>query len=479
MFSINKRIVSIIILIVILFSVGCTSNLQQETSLQSKASFDNISNISDDQTMAVIDTLSSKEYDGRLVGSEGNQKAADYISEYFKVIGLTNPKGLIAYRQPYNQYVVVPRSTPVLQILDREGNVIENYRFLKDFRINAAAPMIKIQGETRGQLVIVETKEELRFSNENLKEKIVLVPNDIRKEVGVENLIRVALDRDLDIKGMIWEYDTNSSDYPYGGFPASPHVSEYIEGGRNIDNEDGPAVFMCDMDTFNDLRGAISKEQEVYMKSDYIVQEVLAENIIGLIEGTDESLKNQFIIITAHFDHVGNNRDGTYNPGALDNASGVAALMEIAKTIKNSKVQPKKSILFIAFNGEEEGCFGSRYYVQKPPYPYDKAIVINMDMVGSAADVPLTIGTMDEKDNTLREELLRYGEELNIDVKKGVITASDHAAFARMGVEAVCLINEDWTNGYHRPEDTIDKVSRNKLRKVIELVLKYIDNNAY
>lgn len=109
-------------------------------------------------------------------------------------------------------------------------------------------------------------------------------------------------------------------------------------------------------------------------------------NVIGLIEGTNDSFKDQYIVVSAHFDHIGVRKgalaDSIYN-GADDNASGICALIGIAKTIKLSGMKPGRSIIFAAFSGEENGMRGSRYFVANPPIDLKKIYVdMNFEMIG-------------------------------------------------------------------------------------------------
>jgi aminopeptidase YwaD len=125
----------------------------------------------------------------------------------------------------------------------------------------------------------------------------------------------------------------------------------------------------------------------------------LAYNVIGILPGTDRTLMNEAIVIGAHYDHLGRGGDGSLaaNPGEIhhgadDNASGTAAIIELARQFAKEKTN-KRTLIFIAFSGEEDGVFGSKYYVNNPAFPLDKTVaMINLDMVGRLNDNKLTIG---------------------------------------------------------------------------------------
>ena len=124
-----------------------------------------------------------------------------------------------------------------------------------------------------------------------------------------------------------------------------------------------------------------------------------AYNVIGILEGTDPALKNEAIIIGAHYDHLGHGGQGSLSAnsteihhGADDNASGTAAILELARQFAREKSN-KRTMIFMAFAGEEEGLLGSKFYVENPVWPLEKTIaMINMDMVGRLNENKLTIG---------------------------------------------------------------------------------------
>ncbi len=422
--------------------------------------------------MEIIEELTSEQYDGRLSGSEGNILAVDYIVEYFKGLGLENPEGLDDFKQSFSHHVKINNETPVLKVLDNDGNVIQDYEFIYDFSPTVYISGSTIKGETIAQAVLINNIDELNSDKGLLEGKVIVVPEEVLTKGGYQQFFTKALSNDLGIVGVIYEVQLKGEiDY----FPVSPRAK--AEGYGNMD--DGPMIFRCDGEAFSDLIEQINQDMLIKMKIDFSVTEVESYNIIGLLPGTDENLKNECIIISGHMDHVGNNKNGTYNPGALDNASGTASVMEIARILTQSKIRPKKAILFIAFNGEEEGLCGSKHYVTDSLFPLSKTTVINLDMIGSKSEIPLEIASALPKGNALREELRQYCKKLGIDSIKRTSQGSDHAPFGNLGVDAVMLIHFDELSGYHSPNDTIESVDKDRIKEVIKLVLYYLDKNAY
>lgn len=423
-----------------------------------------IENVDTENIYSIIKELSSEKYMGRLAGTKENELATQYIADKFKEIGLDSPENLSNYMQYFTTQVLVIEEEPVMQIEDKDGNVIKSFEYQENFLFYTLFSNANI--DIKASLYIMDDFNEIERLSTDLKDKIVLIPiNDINKEFSfgyktgsINNSEALVGIEEVDIKS---DKRENSS---------LVVIPVWMEERRH-------PYLIADSATFNELCDAASKNLFLRIKCNSSVnfnQEV--SNVIGVIPGSDERLKDEYIIIGAHFDHVGDNKNGTYNPGSLDNASGIAGLLELARVIKNSEVPPKKTIIFAAFNAEELGLIGSMHYVSNPIYPLDKAVMINLDMIGCSADIPLSIATVKTGTKKLQDDLIKSAEALNIEYKTSIISGSDHNYFSRMGVDAVCLINEDFLNGYHSPNDTLEDIDSKKIKQIVELVLHYIDN---
>jgi aminopeptidase N len=197
-------------------------------------------------------------------------------------------------------------------------------------------------------------------------------------------------------------------------------------------------------------------------------------NVIGYIAGTKPEWKSQSVVVGAHFDHLGlgwpdvhKGDEGKVHPGADDNASGVAVLLELAKTLANGE-KPARSIVFAAFTGEEAGLVGSTYYVDHADrFPTGQVIgMINLDTVGRLGDQKLSVigtGTATEWQHIFRGASFVTGvESRNI---PEAMQASDQVSFVKKGVPAVQLFTSAHAD-YHRPTDTADRIDAAGLVKV-------------
>ena len=212
---------------------------------------------------------------------------------------------------------------------------------------------------------------------------------------------------------------------------------------------------------------------------------IKGENVLGYIEGTD--LKDELIIITAHYDHLGKHDSIIFN-GADDDASGTAGVLEIAEAFMLAKKEgkgPRRSILIMPVSGEEKGLLGSKYYTDNPVYPLDKTIAnLNIDMIGRIGDfkedgnyVYLIGSDMLSQDlHNISEEVNKkyIGLELDYTFNKEddpnrYYYRSDHYNFAKNNIPVIFYFNgihED----YHKPTDTIEKIDFNKIEKITQFI---------
>jgi len=208
------------------------------------------------------------------------------------------------------------------------------------------------------------------------------------------------------------------------------------------------------------------------------------ENVVGLLEGVDKKLKDEYIIVSAHYDHEGVINNNIYN-GADDNASGTTGVLNVARIL--SKLKPKRSILFIAFTGEEKGLFGSTFYESNPLIDFNKTkAAINIDMIGRKdekyenSDTSFYIYAIGPKimGGNLHS-ILESAKKINnmyIDYQFDTLedmnmfySRSDHYAFAKQGIPSTFFFNGEHKD-YHKPTDKVDKIIFTLLYKRIEMI---------
>lgn len=265
------------------------------------------------------------------------------------------------------------------------------------------------------------------------------------------------------------------------------------------------------------------------LKVDLVRKETPAYNVIGVLEGSDPALRKETIVIGAHYDHLGRGGEGSLAPrsgeihhGADDNASGVAGMLELARIFSTEKPRLRRTVVFIAFSGEEEGLLGSNFYVNHPVRPLTNTIaMINMDMIGRAKDRKLIIGglgTAKEWKAVVQRSNLPMGkpvfagelktdkvlgpnlkagdppssinvtqngathltETFNLTLQEDGFGPSDHSSFYAKQIPVLFL----WTgthNDYHKPSDTFDKINYEDEARIIVLaknIVRLVDEAA-
>lgn len=202
------------------------------------------------------------------------------------------------------------------------------------------------------------------------------------------------------------------------------------------------------------------------------------ENVVGILPGSDPVLKEQNIVVGAHYDHVGfghygarnSSAEGQIHPGADDNASGTAVLLQLAKQLSRLQPRAARTIVFVAFSGEELGLHGSRHYVNSPFLSLGSTqAMFNLDMVGRLRENRLTVfGTRSAKE--LSAMVLEEAQKLGLQVRESdSVGRSDNLSFYNKKIPAVHLFTGSHPD-YHRPGDTWEKLNIQGMVKVTELV---------
>ncbi|HEX5705729.1 MAG TPA: M20/M25/M40 family metallo-hydrolase [Pyrinomonadaceae bacterium] len=210
-----------------------------------------------------------------------------------------------------------------------------------------------------------------------------------------------------------------------------------------------------------------------------------SRNVAAVLRGSDPALRDTYVIVSAHYDHVGvretaEGEDKIFN-GANDNASGTAAVMEIAATLASLKRRPRRSILFVAFTAEEKGLLGSRYYGQHPLVPLEKTVAqVNMEVLGRTDDSEgPQVGTLAVTGfdySEVGETLRAAGEQVGVRVYKhptnsdAFFARSDNEPLAALGVPAHTVGAAFMYPDYHRAGDHWEKLDYANMERVVRAV---------
>lgn len=373
-----------------------------------------------------IDFLSNSDFKGRLGGTLENEEAARYIQAQFEAENLKKFNSNYYYQVFKTNYPKKVTGTPYLKVIDNTNTLVKTYTYGKDFKED---------------LLSFKQNHPILYKNFSFSESKYYI------KVHSGNNIYVFYCPEKDNLSFRSSFDGNS---PYSLFVSTTEQ------------------------TLNELKN--------YLKNGYIVDcfipyensETNLKNIVGYIKG--KSSKNP-IVISAHFDHVGEDLNGNIYHGALDNASGVSFIIEMSKFLK-SLGTPDRDIIFAAFNGEEFGLKGSEAFVNKYLSSIKTASEFNFDMVGSKT--PLCI--MGAKKDSANTDLIRETADIcskdNVPFNYLFENASDHSPFRDNKISALTFCDND-TSRIHTPSDTASHISTAAIDTCFEVASKEIINKAY
>jgi hypothetical protein len=212
---------------------------------------------------------------------------------------------------------------------------------------------------------------------------------------------------------------------------------------------------------------------------DSVLESLTAPNTIGILEGTDPVLKQEYLVYSAHMDHIGitPGRADSVNNGADDDASGTAGVIELAEAFSRPGARPRRSIIFLTVSGEEKGLWGSRYFTEHPAVPIDRIVAdLNIDMIGrNWRDTIVAIGKEHSDLGTTLERVNRAHPELGMTViddrwpEERFYFRSDHYNFARKGVPILFFFSGVHAD-YHQVTDSPDKIDSEKESRILRLL---------
>lgn len=497
---------------------------------QSSAIEKGLQSINADVLKAQLNFLSSDWMEGREAGEKGEYMSADYIASMLQIYGIKpggdyqstgNISGKSNARRTYFQNFVILKTLPGEEQVVKITSVIgkstkaENLAWNVDFTIYPGeaveldAPVV-----FAGYGYINDSLKYNDFSKLDVKGKFILkiagLPKFIKESFNSEKIFAInrwmdAKYKELGIIGIL-EFDPEAlivakpkpRDFmnmsPSEAVPTQgkPWARFSIPGKKNPDNL--IKIFISARSANEILKGSgidaekykqntdigakyiipEIKNKTVYLKSTVKTSQVAVRNVIGIIEGTNPG---KYIILGAHYDHVGSGNGYIWN-GADDNGSGTVGVMTLAKAIMSAGEKPETSIIFAFWSAEEEGLLGSRYYVRNLDFPAGNIrLNMNFDMISRyiSDDEPTKV-TMTYTDAFpyFREitagNLGKYKIDLNIDYQPSPDPpgGTDHRSFVEIGVPVI-RFKPGHREEYHTPKDEVNTVNWDIMEKIVKI----------
>ncbi len=493
--------------------------------------------LSKDSIKKHIEILGSDEFEGRGTGQRGGSLAANYLAKQFNNYGLKK----IGDNNSYFQLVPMHSNKPLKEselILykENEDHKLELFNEYVLFKtgdqtfIPTPLEMIFV-----GYGIIAPEYDYNDYTELDIENKIAVVldgepisedPNFFDANFNTvysyhESKIRIAFSRGArgiiiipnPLKDEYFKWENIKKQFDFDDISLAYFVSSIL--GVIINPVSAKVIFENSQFSFDDvlnmdLNGRIKSfplTTKLSFNGSFKKRDFIANNVLGILEGSDSELKDEYIIVSAHYDHLGIgpavNGDSIYN-GVFDNAAGCAALLEISGAISSFTVKPKRSILFFLSTGEEYGLLGSTYYIDRPVVPLYKTVAnINIDGLASFDEFNSIIG-IGQKYSTLNDYLEKTAEESGLEVDEipsifestEAFNRSDQIAFAKAGIPSILIldapdyksisteeaINKIITyqqNIYHTPFDDLSlKINYDAALQHVEFLTRFIINIA-
>jgi aminopeptidase YwaD len=461
-----------------------------------------------------VEFLASDQLQGRRAGTPAADEAARYIEKAFRSYGL-RPASPSGYLQPFSFVARVELGAQNLFQV-QAGASEQSYKISEDFM-----PLAFSSSESAtGAVVFAPELQYDNYAGVDVKGKLVMIlrgsPDGDNPhgrfaqytQPGLEIQNKTLKAREKGARGVIFvseekvfqhdrlsrlHHDLNFLD---AGIPAV--VISRVLANAILEERKAPPVK-------SEFSGADAVERAkartaplaiehltVSFKTEVVRVNGNAANVVGLLEGSDPRMASEYVVIGAHYDHLGlggpeslaANPEGQIHHGADDNASGTSALLDLARVMAGARGGVKRSIVFVAFSGEELGLLGSAAYTRNPPVPLASTVaMLNMDMVGRLRNGALFVGGMGTSPawKPLVERLnaesngkpasAESGSRSRFQLSYGQdgFGPSDHQSFYVKDIPVLFFFTNSHDD-YHKPSDTADKINAEGIRQVAEFV---------
>lgn len=521
-----KKILVFLLILFVFSSVLVIAQTKAKSGKQAVSSsprFGNADGITASQLKNYLEFIASDELEGRDTPSRGLDIAAMYIANNLKRWGIkpAGENGTYFQKLPLKRHFIDVQKTK----LEVNG---QSFIYGEDFISNFADQNIS------GQLVYVghgwffKSKNIDAYQGLDVKDKIVVTVNRSPKGFnpadahgkqsldtwatpityaqlkGAKAVISLSSFTDL----VFWKEEVNenvsgslefeSAEIHIPVIKASPSLINALFKNEKVN---GSMVYAKSMSVTKDFEEPfeLKPNKTISLNISVKTENLRSQNVIGVLEGSDPILKNEYVAIGAHYDHIGINpnapgEDKIWN-GADDDGSGTSAVLAIAEAFAKGAQRPKRSILFVWHVGEEKGLWGSQHFTEHPTVPIDSIVAqLNIDMIGrsqkqeeavdprnkdliKSGDVyvvgsKLMSSELGELSESVNNSFLKIGFNYKYDDPKDperIFYRSDHYNYAKNGIPIIF-----YTNGvhadYHQPSDSIEKIDFEQMEKIARTI---------
>jgi aminopeptidase YwaD len=401
----------------------------------------------------IVDTMTSESMHGRGYVNDGDEIAANYIRSEFMKFGVKK------FNNSYYQKLRFSVNTFPEDVVLTMDNFPETWVEGKNYLVGASSPSIEKQNYEViwFDSAVVSSPENLKnFSKIKFNKKWILVD-----EHGVTDKEKLKL------------FDFMKTN-PYKAFGIAIVNDSKLtwECSQTVDKF--PVLELLINDSLRSKMNRNKKFNINFELKNKFIPDHQSQNVIAYVEGSVRP--DSFIVFSAHYDHLGQ-MGKVYFPGANDNASGCAMLLNLAKYYSMPEHRPKYSVAFMAFCGEEAGLLGSKYYTEHPLFPLNNIrFLLNMDIMGTGEDgITVVNGTLFKTEFDKLKEINTQNNFIK-DVKiRGKAANSDHYFFAENGVRACFIYTMGGIKAYHDIYDKAETLPLNEFENLFKLITKFGD----
>lgn len=460
-----------------------------------------------------LNIIAGDDYEGRETGKEGQKKAATYLAMQFRSLGIDEFNG--AY---FQSFPLIEVSKDLCEI--KSGEEIlpfkESYYCFPDFDATTSINNLLFLGyginsdvysdyegvDVTGKWIVIKDGEPVKkgkylISGTERRSKWSQRYNKLKtaEEMGVAGIIYVVNDLDKETENKYFKHKLSSKEMMLKeDFEKMKHTPTLFLSEATVKKILSENVSGFDWDkTYKKINKKLKPDSiEIELKDKLElnikrkVETLVSENVLAYIEGSD--LKDELIVITAHYDHIGI-KDGKVYNGADDDGSGTVALIEIAEAFMQAKKEgkgPRRSILIMPVSGEEKGLLGSDYYTRYPVLPLENTVAnLNIDMIGrldsrhkenpnyiyliGSDKLSTELHEISEKANSTYTNIELDYTYNDLNDPNRYYYRSDHYNFAKNNIPVIFYFNGTHED-YHKHTDTVEKIDYSKMENITKLI---------
>lgn len=486
--------------------------------------------IRQERIRARVKFLASSHFKGRASGSPEAELTVRYIASIFEGNGLIPAPHFDEFIHSFRVIQAIPQKTSRFELVRAEGSVVSFKREI-EYLPASWGPDASIQAKQAvfvGYGVCAPVLDYDDYRGVDVRDKVAIMLSGVPPETGFRRIGSTdysdPVEKSLEAAArgaagvVIILFSDKKLPSPISKFRDAkafrsnrlerlsiPVLRMTFSAGERLTGESerggSSAISLRDLQNRINQTGrpySIPLDGKIRIQVAYRRRRFQGFNVMAQIPGSDPTLKDEFIVVGAHHDHMGSDKRGRMFFGADDNASGTTALLELSEAFQRNPKKPKRSILLVTWGAEEIGLLGSRHYVSRPAVPFQQTVAMfQMDMIGRdahhaanlignepsqreednknslnvfGASIAPMLRTHIERSNTKTRLDLRFPSETNA---MALMRRSDHWPFLKQRIPVLFLFT-GFHPDYHQTTDTADKINFGKLEKIIKLIYEMV-----